>query len=923
MVTGVTDYLTLMSNGHTLIHSGSAVTFQAPRWAYLPMIQKAPEPAVAVSGGMSPNTESLLSIAQIPKHVIIRINAFGEACSRYAYEASERMGSAWQYFTKDKQQSSVTVEEFAQYAFYPESLPSGAVVKPTFAELYASYTFLARAGKQYKVRKVHTVRSDQEFLLRSEEEIKRIDWLLEQVRGERVQATGKGKDNKDRSTELRSFLTKARSLVEWSRASSGKDTAHSSPPEVTFSDSDYHFIDAIKEAALDDGNFSGPYKPIVMTGILRALHPLYSERPTSKDVIRFLKEIGIWTKWENLAVHHDGKKGALEHLEGHGITDWAQAVADLGEVMGQDLLATAPFPIDKSNAVGDGISQILSTNGTPISQDLLAQIKAMIISPSTTEELAFYASDPCASIRHDFKSLPVYVIDDPTAHELDDGMSIEVTDQGTWVHVHIADPTAYIPPSHPLSLTAQVRGNSAYIPERYYPMMPGVLSNERFNLGKSQFAMSFSARVDEAGRIGDFTARPSVIRNIRLVHYEDVDTILDWGSIYGVNSDRQTLSPWTANAIKDIKPGVQGETAPGLDSSDIQNLRELQTVMLGVTQGRIRNGGYSTDQADHHISLSKSVPFTPLRPTQPYLPSDDTFPQVKLKADKSGNLSPSHTMVAECMILAGRVAAQWCTDRKVPAIYRGQQNLVAYAASQGVPSALASNVLETALQQRDPVSGVIPFLASRTLIPFMPSAVVDSKPIEHFNMGIPATSNSNSELGSYCKVTSPLRRYKDMVMHWNMKAHLLGSTIPFDAAAVHQLGLRMLDSERRVSAFSNRASRFWTVEWLRSREVLARTLGTIQPIDSYIPLAPFRSDIDDRRDARAPSADAADRIVYDAYIVSVDSGRSNVRCVLPEIGGVAARLVLDKNRTPKPGEMLKVVVERLDSHNGVVVVQPR
>ncbi|EEB95282.1 hypothetical protein MPER_05769 [Moniliophthora perniciosa FA553] len=70
-------------------------------------------------------------------------------------------------------------------------------------------------------------------------------------------------------------------------------------------------------------------------------------------------------------------------------------------------------------------------------------VKKVLESPghsSTGSPEDFHMKDPLESLRHDFGNLPVYVIDDLTASELDDGVSIEsvLGEPGSyWVHVHI------------------------------------------------------------------------------------------------------------------------------------------------------------------------------------------------------------------------------------------------------------------------------------------------------------------------------------------------------------------------------------------------------------------------------------------------------------------------------------------------------
>jgi hypothetical protein len=83
-------------------------------------------------------------------------------------------------------------------------------------------------------------------------------------------------------------------------------------------------------------------------------------------------------------------------------------------------------------------------------------IRSRVLFPQEILSDSIYSRDPVESMRRDFGDIPVYVIDSPTAHELDDGISIEETPDGVWVHAHIADPSHLIPPNHPLSILSQV-----------------------------------------------------------------------------------------------------------------------------------------------------------------------------------------------------------------------------------------------------------------------------------------------------------------------------------------------------------------------------------------------------------------------------------------------------------------------------------
>lgn len=54
--------------------------------------------------------------------------------------------------------------------------------------------------------------------------------------------------------------------------------------------------------------------------------------------------------------------------------------------------------------------------------------------------------DEDAARRWNLRRLPVYAIDPFDAFEIDDGLSIEADENGdSWVYIHVADPTRYIP----------------------------------------------------------------------------------------------------------------------------------------------------------------------------------------------------------------------------------------------------------------------------------------------------------------------------------------------------------------------------------------------------------------------------------------------------------------------------------------------
>ncbi len=111
--------------------------------------------------------------------------------------------------------------------------------------------------------------------------------------------------------------------------------------------------------------------------------------------------------------------------------------------------------------------------------------------------------DPDAKVRVDLESQAVLTIDAVTATEIDDAVGLFLDEQGReWVHVHVADVARLIPPKSLLESYAARRAVSVFLPETHFPMLPHGISNVLSLLpGRSNFAMTFAARLDKDGCI--------------------------------------------------------------------------------------------------------------------------------------------------------------------------------------------------------------------------------------------------------------------------------------------------------------------------------------------------------------------------------------------------------------------------------------
>ena len=148
--------------------------------------------------------------------------------------------------------------------------------------------------------------------------------------------------------------------------------------------------------------------------------------------------------------------------------------------------------------------------------------------------------------------------------------------------------------------------------------------------------------------------------------------------------------------------------------------------------------------------------------------------------------SPSRQLVAEMMILAGQIGGMYGTEHTLPLPYRGQPQ-------PELPP-------EEELLQLPP--GPTRFCAIRSC---MPRSEMSMSPIRHASLG----------LDSYVQVTSPIRRYTDLLSHFQIKAHLRGEELPFDREELQEIVYSVSSSSYEAMLVERQTNRYWSLEYLR------------------------------------------------------------------------------------------------------------
>ncbi|HLO51991.1 MAG TPA: ribonuclease R family protein [Kamptonema sp.] len=334
------------------------------------------------------------------------------------------------------------------------------------------------------------------------------------------------------------------------------------------------------------------------------------------------------------------------------------------------------------------------------------------------------------SNRLDLTHLKVYTIDDETTTEIDDGLSLEFLENGQQqLWIHIADPTQLLSPGDELDLEARKRTTTVYLPTGMIPMFPPELATGPMSLLQGQVCPSLSFRVilDETGAVQDYSIHTTLIKPTYRLTYEDVDEMLQLA--IEAEPEIGAIAAWAKLR---------------------QQWRQTQgAISIYMPESVIKVNG---DDISIHVI-------------------DD---------------STAREVVAEMMILAGEVAAQYGQDCNLILPYRHQPQ-------PELPP-------EEELLQLP--AGPARACAVRRC---MPRSEMSLMPGRHAGLGLEA----------YTQVTSPIRRYMDLLAHFQIKAHLRGEALPFSAEQMLEIMMSLSPAVKEASNVERQTNRYWGLEYLR------------------------------------------------------------------------------------------------------------
>ena len=325
--------------------------------------------------------------------------------------------------------------------------------------------------------------------------------------------------------------------------------------------------------------------------------------------------------------------------------------------------------------------------------------------------------------RRDLREIFLLTIDGPETRDFDDALSLEREGENFLVGIHIADVAAFVSRDSRLFKEALRRGTTLYLPERTIPMLPPRLSEGAASLvaGEDRPALSFLVRLSAAGEILSFEIVRSMVRVKERLTYEEAEARL---------AEDETLKTLHELAKRLFERRLAAGALP---------------VFLPEIEVRVRDGEIHLERLE--------------------------FTQARF-------------LVSEFMILANFVAARFCQEMEIPAIYR----------CQAKPRERLINGEEQDL--------LINFLQVRQLS----RGELLLTPEFHHGLGLPV----------YTTISSPIRRAVDLIMAHQLVSYLAEGKPCFSQENLSRFLRDLSPVLEAGGAVTSRTTRYWLLKYLKA-----------------------------------------------------------------------------------------------------------
>lgn len=349
-------------------------------------------------------------------------------------------------------------------------------------------------------------------------------------------------------------------------------------------------------------------------------------------------------------------------------------------------------------------------------------------------------------------------IDGDSTRDIDDAFSLAACDDGGMLlTLVLACPALRWPFGTSFDSKILHRATSIYLPEGNSHMLPECLGTDAYSLveGEKRPALVVAQKIDSEGRLdGECTVSFNRVQLAANLRYKACQEVLD---------------------------GTAAEDNAALPYADMLKLAQRFAELR--IKARVADGAVSLQRMEPKLEVTETEEEMPDSATQQNA-GQGRFVQKYLVSMTPGTLpSMSQKMVAEMMILGSAAAANWAKARAVPLLHRTQD--------VALPREYAG-VWDDPVKMTEIMRAMIP-------------SSLEVEPHQHAALG----------LVRYAPVTSPLRRYADLVNEAQLLSYTQTGSPLFDAAALDQMLFTLRMALNGAGQVQRNRQRYWKLLYFR------------------------------------------------------------------------------------------------------------
>jgi exoribonuclease-2 len=327
--------------------------------------------------------------------------------------------------------------------------------------------------------------------------------------------------------------------------------------------------------------------------------------------------------------------------------------------------------------------------------------------------------------RRDLTHMDLMTIDGQGTLDFDDAISIEEKGDSFQLGIHIADVSHFIQKGDSIDQEALSRGSSIYMPDKKIPMLPPGLAEDLCSLKAGELRPAISIMVNLSPMA-------------EIVHYEIIHSLI---------KVKHQLTYYDVN----------------IDADENRHMRILRDIAEKFRQKRLDAGAVQITVPEINIWVNENR---------------------EVFISKINRESPGRMLVAELMIMANWLMADYLKTRGLPAIFRSQPE---------PRERLYKNDSGTLFQN---------WMQRRLLNRF----ILNTKPEWHSGLGLDA----------YVTATSPIRKYSDLISQRQIRS-ALGLENPFSADQIDAIIQALELPMSQVGRLQYSRHRYWLLKYLENQ----------------------------------------------------------------------------------------------------------